>query len=96
MNNELNEKTNAVLSDDELETVAGGLVGNVVQEISTGAGARVKCVNCGAVYMRGFHDQCPVCRNRASSNSIGINEEKNLIHKSISTPQPQNIAPIKK
>ena len=94
MNTEINEKANAVLSDDELESVAGGLVENVVQEIGTGAVKRVKCESCGAVFMRGYQDECPVCRNKVNCSSIGMKEEKNLIHKSISIQQ--NIAPIKK
>lgn len=94
MNAELNEKTNAVLSDDELEAVAGGLVENVVQEISTGGVKRVKCESCGAVFIRGYQNECPICRNKVSSSSIGIKEEKNLIHKSVSS-QP-NIVTIKK
>ena len=90
INPEINEMTNAVVSDEELETVAGG----VVQSISTGASNRVTCKNCGAVYMRGFHDECPMCRNKVSSTSVGINDDKNLINKNTSIQQ--NIVPLKK
>ena len=83
-NPELNEKTNAIVSDDELEAVAGGVV---VQQISTGAAIRVKCATCGTIFLRGYQDKCPVCSKKVSSNSIGMNQEKNLIHKSVSTQQ---------
>lgn len=81
---------NGAVSDDELEAVSGGLV---VQEIGAGAANRVICKNCGAVYMRGIQDECPMCKNKVSS-IVGIKEENNSIHKSAST-QPSAVS-IKK
>ena len=87
-NPELNEKINAAVSDDELEAVAGG----VVQQISTGATKRVKCGKCGAIFMsHGYQDKCPMC-SKVSSNTVGMNQEKNLIHKSVATQK--NTVPI--